>query len=88
MVPCLDYANTPLKVIQQERKNEQKRKETLISSRPVLISIAMGLWRRTKCHDPRFLVYLYLSLVNLVVKGSYLNPNFCIVVVAVAMYTV
>ena len=31
---------------------------------------------------------LYLLLVNLVVKGSYLNPNFCNVVVVVAMYTV
>ena len=33
-------------------------------------------------------LYSYLLLVNLVVKGSYLNPNFCNVVVVVAMYTV
>ena len=31
---------------------------------------------------------LYLSLVNLVVKGSYFNPNFDIVVIVVAIYII
>lgn len=30
-------------------------------------------------------LYSYLLLVNLVMKSSYLNPNFCSIVVVVAM---
>ena len=33
-------------------------------------------------------LYSYLLLVNLVVKGSYLNPNFCNIVVVVIIYTI
>ena len=41
------------------------------------------------CHNLHFLMPICTcSLVNLVVKGSYLNPNFCIIIIVVTLYTI